>query len=236
MTITNINTTPAAELDETRKAARVHGVENIAWLLGVASAASTDTTLPVLCHIRLISDGHTVWAQGTDRYVLASASVPADKDGAPFDILIPAKWAIATAKECAKRHRPDDAILSIDGDRATFSVGDTLTATRDATLGALFPSVGSLLSGAGDDTGSFVFDPSLMGKALTVASTCARRAKGMEPRWTVKNRSGSARMYGTVSGGSRSLALLLMGIRYSDGHADTGVLAAHREAPQPARR
>lgn len=237
MTITE---TAPATTDEAVDKGKVEGVASIAWLLGVAAAASTDSILHALTHIRLVSDGQTVWAQGTDRYVLASASLPAGKDGGRFDVLIPAKWALATAKACAKRVKVDDAQLVIDSHGITFSLGDTLTATKDGGDTCTFPSVGSVITGDGDDTANFCINPQFMTKLFAVRAACARgqKANHQLPRWSVRRRTAATPMlYGTVEDGAKSLALVLMGVTTPDGAgASEVVMASHREAPRPTLR
>lgn len=236
MTITE---TAPTTTDEVVNTGRIEGVANIAWLLGVAAAASTGDTSPSLTPVRLVSDGHTVWAQGTDRYVLASASLPAGKDGGRFDVLIPAKWALATAKACAKRVEVDDAKLTVDNGQVTFSLGDTFTATKDGGEVRNFPGVASLITGNGDDTADFCINPQRMTKLFAVRAACARGQKANDqlPRWSVRRRTAATSMlFGTVEDGAKSLALVLMGEVRDGAGASEVVMASHREAPRPTLR
>jgi DNA polymerase-3 subunit beta len=113
----------------------------------VAGAASREHALPTFTGVRLRSHEGRLWLLATDRYRLASASLPwqaaasaetaADHTPAPVvDALVP---AVAFAEAARQAGRADTVVVHADGDLFGLSWDGGSVVTT--TLGAPFPDV-----------------------------------------------------------------------------------------------
>lgn len=114
-------------------------------LLGpVTPHASKDDTVPLLCAVRIRSNGPWLTAIATDRYRIALKRIrPSAAPEEGFDAIIPLR-VLARVRSIFKAGRGHDPILTftIDGTRLTVGAADTFAGLVDASLAFELDSLG----------------------------------------------------------------------------------------------
>ena len=118
--------------------------KNLGQLASVAASAGTDDARPILTAIHLYTRDGELIADATDSYSLARVSVATEyKD---VDVLIPARWLVASLKSLkTTKLFYDKAVLTltIDGDRVSLGNYDATLTTFAGT--GTFPNIDTLL-------------------------------------------------------------------------------------------
>jgi len=106
----------------------------------VIGAASTDDTLPVLTGVKIVSTGPELTLLTTDRYRLATATIPWSPAGDDISVLVRGSWLADAAKSIAGETQilTDENIIGVrSGNRATTA---TILDLEYPRIQSLFPA------------------------------------------------------------------------------------------------
>lgn len=165
-------TTVTTTMPDVASKGEVKARELTAALKAITLFASTDATIPVLCHVALVADGTTLTLKATDRYVAGRYTI--DYAGEPFAVSVhrtDVATILALLKPWSGARSDATATLTMEGVRLTVATYDTSgnVATGDIAdlpkIDSLFPSE----DGASLPDGTIAFNPAYLAKFAKVA-------------------------------------------------------------------
>ena len=159
-------------------------------LTGTLQLASAERTLPMLCGVRLVTDGGKLLAAATDRYIAGVALMCDAGDGAADDLYL-ATEDVKRLAAAAKANRSEPIILELSPDGATIRTmaGDLTVRPGDGSppdvLTLMRTQARAVMDGSAPAEaldGSWALDPAVYAKLAKLGASDRVRLRGGSAR------------------------------------------------------